>query len=107
MFHSFNPTQFVMNRTSPSPRPALLILLAGALYVGIGQATCEPACTAATGRGVPDFGLMFNNDGDLSFTGATPEESVRNLRLMVATLAGTPVKTLMYSVGSGPMCCNT
>ena len=56
-----------------------------------------PACP----RDLPDFGLMLNDDGDLSFTGRTPPESVVNLQAMVDSLAGTPVKTLMYSVAAG------
>lgn len=49
----------------------------------------------------PDFGLMLNDDGDLSFTGRTPAKSIANLQAMVDSLAGTPVKTFMYSVGAG------
>lgn len=52
-------------------------------------------------RDLPAFGLMLNDDGDLSFTGRTPQESVANLRAMIDSLAGTPVKTLMYSVAAG------
>lgn len=52
-------------------------------------------------RPVPELGLIWNNDCDLAFTGDTPEESVRNFRLMVDRLAGTPVKTLTLSVGAG------
>ena len=44
---------------------------------------------------------MLNDDGDLSFTGRTPQESVVNLQAMIDSLAGTPVKTLMYSVAAG------
>jgi len=49
----------------------------------------------------PGFGLMLNDDGDLSFTSMDPQGSVVNLRAMIDSLAGTPVKTLMYSVGAG------
>ncbi|HWB53308.1 MAG TPA: hypothetical protein VG722_03920 [Tepidisphaeraceae bacterium] len=59
------------------------------------------ALAAIDPRPVPNFGLMWNNDGDLSFTGQTPSESVRNLKEMVDRLAGTPVKTLCQSVGAG------
>ena len=52
-------------------------------------------------RQLPDFNVVFNNDGDLSATGQTPAESVRNLRLMLGRLTGTPVKTVTYSVGAG------
>ena len=60
------------------------------------------AATSSTDRRpVPDLGMIWNNDGDLSFTGNTPEESVRNFKLMIDRLAGTPVKTLTLSVGAG------
>ncbi len=56
---------------------------------------------ASTPRVLPDFGLMLNDDGDYSFTSMDPAESVRNLQASVDALAGTPVRTLMYSVGAG------
>jgi hypothetical protein len=56
---------------------------------------------ARVARVRPDFGLMLNDDGDFSFTSMDPAESVRNLQASVDALAGTPVRTLMYSVGAG------
>lgn len=50
---------------------------------------------------LPDFGVMLNDDADLVFTSMDPDESVRNLLAQVDSLAGTPVKTLMWSVGAG------
>lgn len=50
---------------------------------------------------LPDFGIMFNDDGDLSFTSLSPRESSRNLCAQVDSLAGTSVRTLMWSVGAG------
>lgn len=50
---------------------------------------------------LPDFGVMLNDDGDLSFTSLDPQESARNVLAQVDSLAGTPVKTLMWSVGAG------
>lgn len=44
---------------------------------------------------------MQNEDGDLSFTGATPEKSAANLRELVEKLARGQVKTLTYSIGAG------
>ncbi|MBL7647033.1 MAG: hypothetical protein JNK74_12675 [Candidatus Hydrogenedentes bacterium] len=50
---------------------------------------------------LPDFGVMLNDDGDLSFTSLDPQESARNVLAQVDSLAGTSVKTLMWSVGAG------
>lgn len=50
---------------------------------------------------VPDFGLILNDDGDLSCTAPDPAESKRRLEEMVDSLRGTPVGTLAYSVGAG------
>ena len=59
-------------------------------------------CSVGSARAdEPDFGLMINHDGDLSFTSMDPAEVVRNLRAQVDVLAGTPVKTLMWCVGAG------
>lgn len=57
--------------------------------------------TISHGAHLPDFGVMLNDDGDFSFTSLDPAESVRNLRAQVDSLAGTPVKTLTWSVGAG------
>jgi hypothetical protein len=54
-------------------------------------------CAADT----PDFGLMLNSDGDLSFTEPEPAAAERALRQRVRALRDTPIKTLMYSVGAG------
>ena len=52
-------------------------------------------------REVPDFGLMFNNDGDRSFASSDPQEATQKLQAAIDSLADAPVKTLMYSVASG------
>ncbi len=52
-------------------------------------------------RDVPEFGLMLNDDGDYSFVFSEPQASAQAIRVSVDALAGTPVKTLMYSVGAG------
>ncbi|MCC6681257.1 MAG: hypothetical protein IT445_10200 [Phycisphaeraceae bacterium] len=49
---------------------------------------------------LPDFGLMFNNDADLSFTDNDPQRSAANLRAEIDGLAGTPVRTLMFCAGT-------
>lgn len=57
--------------------------------------------STASSAELPDFGLMLNDDGDLSFTSMDPDIAVGNLEAMIDSLAGTPVKTLAYSVGAG------
>ena len=57
------------------------------------------AATAAFAADTPDFGLMLNNDGDLSLTEREPAASEQALRKRVQAMKGTPIKTLMYCVG--------
>src|SRR5262249_18278012 len=45
--------------------------------------------------------LMQNLDGDLSFVGATPQESKEKLQKLVSDIADGPAKTLMWSIGAG------
>lgn len=45
--------------------------------------------------------LMQNLDGDLSFTGATPEESRQKLVKLIDEIADGPASTLMWSIGAG------
>jgi len=45
--------------------------------------------------------LMQNLDGDLSFTGATPEESRQKLVKLIDDIADGPAATLMWSIGAG------
>lgn len=45
--------------------------------------------------------LMQNLDGDLSFTGDTPQESETKLRKLVDDIAKGPAKSLMWSIGAG------
>ena len=40
-------------------------------------------------REVPDFGLMFNNDGDLSFASSDPQEATRKLQAAIDSLGDT------------------
>jgi len=55
----------------------------------------------AQAESTPHFGVIWNDDGDLSITSQDPAEAARGIELIVDLLAGTPVKTLAYSVGSG------
>lgn len=73
-------------------RPTIPALLAAAL--------CAFALSASA-RDIPDFGLIFNDDGDFSFVADDPQESVLHLESIVDSLVGTPVRTLVYSVGAG------
>jgi hypothetical protein len=52
-------------------------------------------------RDVPDFGVILNDDGDLLFLHWDAEASMRATRASLDALRGTPVKTLMLSVGAG------
>ena len=49
----------------------------------------------------PHFGVIWNDDGDWSTTSEDPAEAARGIEFIVDYLAGTPVKTLAYSVGAG------
>ncbi|MEN3941224.1 hypothetical protein WJU23_08015 [Prosthecobacter sp. SYSU 5D2] len=45
--------------------------------------------------------LMLNMDGDLSFTGATPELSRTKLQTLVRQVNDHSIQTLVYSIGAG------
>jgi hypothetical protein len=57
-----------------------------------------PLAAAAT---APDFGIMLNDDGGLSFTEVDPQRAESALRAMIRPLSGTAVKTLVYQVAAG------
>lgn len=57
--------------------------------------------TLRTERAREGWGVVLNTDGDLTATDPDPQVSVQNLRDLLGTLAGTPVRTVMYSVGAG------
>ncbi len=59
------------------------------------------ATSAAFGRDVPDLGVILNDDGDLLFTHSDPAASMRADLASLDALRGTPIKTLMLSVGAG------
>ena len=77
-----------------------IILLVGMLVLTC-AAPCDSLAIEPQDRpALPNFNLMFNSDGDLSATGETPVESVRNLQQMIDRLAGSSVRTVMYSVAA-------
>jgi len=45
--------------------------------------------------------IMQNLDGDLSFTGSTPEESKAKLEKLIDDIANGPATSLMWSIGAG------
>ncbi len=57
------------------------------------------ACNSALLAAPPE--LMQNLDGDLSFTGKTPQESRENLQRLIDDIANGPATTLMWSIGAG------
>ncbi|MDC0935364.1 hypothetical protein OAS39_03680 [Pirellulales bacterium] len=67
------------------------LLLGGILWDGL----------PAVAQSLPDFGVMYNNDGDMSYPSMNTATATQILNDQVGTLAGTPVKTFMYSIGSG------
>ncbi len=58
------------------------------------------ALTTLLGAAEP-FQLMQNLDGDLSFTGDTPQESKAKLEKLADDIASGPAKSLMWSIGAG------
>jgi hypothetical protein len=68
------------------------------LVAGLGPA--GTVCAQAP-RPLPAFGLVFNDDADLSFVVPDRAQSETLLRANLAALADTPVRTLVYSVGMG------
>lgn len=65
--------------------------------------TLGPAGTASAQapRPLPSFGLVFNDDADLSFVVPDRAQAEALLRANIAALADTPVRTLVYCVGMG------
>jgi len=56
---------------------------------------------AAAPRVRPDFGLIYNDDADLSFVVPDRARAEALLRANLAALADTPVRTLVYCIGMG------
>lgn len=59
------------------------------------------AFAGSTPAAAADLVLMQNLDGDLSFTGATPQQSRQKLQELIDQVADGPAKTLMWSIGAG------
>ncbi|HEX7008781.1 MAG TPA: hypothetical protein VF184_02295 [Phycisphaeraceae bacterium] len=75
-----------------------MIMLSGWVAAILAAVMVHPLAQA---RELPDFGLIFNDDGDLAFTSMDSERAMQNLRASIDALTGTPVRTLTYSVGAG------
>tara|TARA_R100000027_G_scaffold66167_3_gene61639 strand:+ start:4342 stop:6042 length:1701 start_codon:yes stop_codon:yes gene_type:complete len=58
------------------------------------------ACNASAAER-PDFGLILNDDGDLSFASPDPSASEAFLRANIRGLSGSSIGTLVTSIGSG------
>ncbi|QDS99301.1 dockerin type I domain-containing protein [Adhaeretor mobilis] len=71
-------------------RFACLLLLASCI---LGDDVCA--------QGLPDFGVMYNNDGDISYPSPDPAVATQFLESKFGAFANTPVQTVMYSIGSG------
>jgi hypothetical protein len=52
-------------------------------------------------QSLPDFGVMYNNDGDISYPSPDPVVATQILNEQFGSFANTPVKTVMYGIGSG------
>ena len=79
---------------------SLALLTAPSAFAAATQ-TNSISVPALPNRPTPNLGLLQNLDGDLSFTGATPEQSLSKLRKLIDELHQGPVKTLMHSIGAG------
>jgi hypothetical protein len=76
----------------------LLTVIASHLTAAISPTT---ASAAAPARPRPDYGLIYNDDADLSFLVPDRAQSEALLRANLSALADTPVRTLVYCVGMG------
>lgn len=79
------------SKSSGGVAVALALLALGAGTLGRAQAP----------RPLPSFGLVFNDDADLSFLVPDRARSEALLQANIAALADTPVRTLVYCVGMG------
>jgi hypothetical protein len=55
----------------------------------------------AVAQPLPNFGVMYNNDGDISYPSPDPAIATQILNDQFGAFADTPVKTVMYGIGSG------
>ncbi len=49
---------------------------------------------------LPDFGVLYNNDGDMSYASPDPNTATQILDSDFDALNGSAIKTVMYSIGS-------
>ena len=77
-----------------------MTVLTSSLFVSVCLAVVVSAATESP-RQLPDFGVIPNDDADFTAMGGTPEDSAKMLRDNVDTLAGTRVKTLIWSAAAG------
>jgi len=55
----------------------------------------------ARAQSLPDFGVMYNNDGDVVYQQANTAQNTVLLNNLLTQLSPTPIKTVMWSIGSG------
>jgi hypothetical protein len=85
----------------PAPRRRFAVVQVSALVITVLAASAAGAAETTVARSVPDFGIMLNDDGGLSFTEVDAKKSEAALRKMLRSLAGSGVKTLIYQVAAG------
>jgi hypothetical protein len=59
-----------------------------------------PAARGQTRPPLPDFGLMYNNDGDIMFAYANTSTNSHFLRSRLDALKDTPIQTYMWCIGT-------
>jgi len=70
------------------------------LKLGI-LAAAAAAAAPALGQPLPDFGVMYNNDGDVVYQQANTSQNTLTLNNMLTQLSIPSLKTVMWSIGSG------
>lgn len=68
-----------------------------AMLISLAALGAMPACA----QQLPDFGVMYNNDGDIDYQQLNTAQNTTTLNSMLTQLSGTPIKTVMWSIGSG------
>lgn len=94
-------SNYLLPMTSSPPRSLRRTSVCIAFFTFSAGAVFPAESAAAEPQTVPDFGLILNHDGDQSYPDADPKRCEAGVRRMIATLDGTPVKTLAYSIGAG------
>lgn len=81
------------------PHALIAVSAAAGLFLA---AETLPAGESAASQPERSLGrILFNDDGDFTFAGNTPEEWRKNLHAMLAPLKDVPVQTLVYALGTG------